>query len=177
MPPTPSPNLRPCRALAADVETFLLGDDSEQRRCCFAVPLVSGADQPVGTTASVCLAPTANITAQFEADPVTQAADYTIPSCGYEDPLGEYGTAGADALTGWPVGMQTKLCLEVGSIFPSRDGATCMCLLVTSAGVCTTQGSSPPDSPPTRVCLPGQLRNATARRPMLLIRMRRGRTH
>ncbi|KAL4452487.1 hypothetical protein ABPG75_008149 [Micractinium tetrahymenae] len=106
---------------AADVSSFLLaGNVTNPRSCCFAVPLSAGAAQPAATaTASVCLTPAQNITDAFLANPVAQAANYTIPSCGYEDPLGPYGVAGADALAGWPVGMQTKLCLEGG---PAVEG-------------------------------------------------------
>lgn len=92
----------------------MLGNDSaDPRRCCVVLPLSPGAAD--ATNATVCLAPVQNVTDDFLASPVTQAADYTIPTCGYEDPLGEYGVEGADALAGWPVGMQTKLCLEVGA--------------------------------------------------------------
>lgn len=42
-----------------------------------------------------------------------QAADYQVPSCGYQDPLGGYGASDLKDELAWDVDVPTKFCLQV----------------------------------------------------------------
>lgn len=52
-----------------------------------------------------------------------QAADYRMPACGYQDPLGGYGASDLKDELAWDVDVPTKFCLQVGA---KRGGLKCL---------------------------------------------------
>ena len=78
------------------------------RRCCFTSPLDSA------TGAQLCMHPTENVAQERADSPVTQAAAYPMPACGYADPLAAYDQEGLqEQLTSTAVDVTSRFCLEV----------------------------------------------------------------
>ena len=77
------------------------------RQCCFTSPL------DAATGAQLCMAPTESVAQEVTESPVTQAAAYQLPACGYTDPLAAYGEQGLQAQLGLSVDVSSRFCLEV----------------------------------------------------------------
>ena len=74
------------------------------RQCCFTT-------QTGG--AQLCMEPTENVAQELADSPVTQAAAYTLPACGYTDPLAAYDAEGLKEQLALTVDITSRFCLEV----------------------------------------------------------------
>jgi hypothetical protein len=78
------------------------------------------------------MAPTENVAQEVTESPVTQAAAYQLPACGYTDPLAAYGEQGLKAQLGLSVDVASRFCLEVSrraALGPPELPVGCSCRL------------------------------------------------
>ncbi|KAL4451484.1 hypothetical protein ABPG75_007146 [Micractinium tetrahymenae] len=80
-------------------------------QCCFTFSLSSAAN----ATAQLCLAPSEDVFSQLKSSPISKAASKELPSCGYKDPLGDYGQQGLADMLGWQVAIPAQLCIQGGA--------------------------------------------------------------
>lgn len=86
------------------------------RQCCFTSPL------DAATGAQLCMDPTENVAQEVADSPVTQAAAYPLPACGYTDPLAAYDEEGLQEQLAVAVDVTSSFCLQA-----SRGGTLLAC--------------------------------------------------
>ena len=103
-PTTPCPPAAVLSFLAASAPP----NSSATAQCCFSSS--SGA-----TTLQYCLRPTIRMGATWASAALAAAANFTLGSCGYRDPLaGAASQACVESLLGWEIDVGAQLCMEVG---------------------------------------------------------------
>lgn len=97
---------------AADLAGFLTSPSSGQPlQCCFTFALSDAAN----ATAQLCLAPAEDVSSQLKSSPISKAASEGLPTCGYQDPLAEYGQQGLTDMLSWRVSIPAQLCIQGGA--------------------------------------------------------------